>query len=415
MLLAHGYLPDKVDLLFPSAKSNMWLFSDGTDNEGGSHANWLDREENAFECNVTHAIAWPYCGTEIQLTPDFQGVDISEYKAMKVYINYAGPSTQVGVTLRSFEPASFVEGNVDSLKSSIVSIDTFELVGADTPIIIKPAEWQVLPWWLDRYTIARESRYTDFSHVVVVGLNLDDKPVDGKHRMQLKKVEVVKNLISEKTWYVVLISVWLLCVFLLVSWSLIKLLRQSKQHSSKAEALSIYADELSLLSEYHKNEAMRDELTGLYNRKGLAEYLKTKLEKDEAFNLSLILFDLDFFKKVNDSYGHDAGDQVLVSIAATINVNIRQSDCFCRWGGEEFAILCPAMPIEKTSEFANSLCNLIASTQIKTSSTMINITASFGVSAGHVDQNNLIDALFERADSALYKAKGNGRNRVELS
>ncbi|MCJ8314051.1 MAG: GGDEF domain-containing protein [Pseudomonadales bacterium] len=392
LLLGHGKMPEKVDVLFPKGADQIWLYSDDIDNKGGSKAWWTEKSENKFKCNITHVIATPYCGFEIQLTPDYQGLDLSDYKLFKIYLDYDGPSTQIGITLRTFEKSSYKKGDISSLKNSVVPIGSFELIDVNTPILIEPKEWQVFHWWLDQYNIPRKNSYTDFSNVVVIGLTLSGSLKDGEHTMQFKKIEMVKNTISEKHWFVFVVSLWLLLIFLLMSWNLIKVLKQSK---------------------LHQEEAMTDDLTGLKNRKGMTEYLKSILKKNKTVNLSMILFDLDFFKKINDNYGHDAGDQVLINISNLIKNTIRNSDCFCRWGGEEFAILCPSMPIEKARELAYDLCDLVSSFDITDLSNTINVTASFGISNADIDKYSLLDELFEQSDNALFRAKNTGRNRVE--
>ena len=108
-----------------------------------------------------------------------------------------------------------------------------------------------------------------------------------------------------------------------------------------------------------------------------------------------------------------AADQVLIKISGLIQKSIRNSDCFCRWGGEEFAILCPSMPIEKARELAYDLCDLMSSFDITVLSDTINVTASFGISNADIDKYSLLDELFEQSDNALYRAKNTGRNRVE--
>lgn len=155
-----------------------------------------------------------------------------------------------------------------------------------------------------------------------------------------------------------------------------------------------------------------DPLTSILNRRKFNEVLSYELNRDKRYenNLSLILCDLDKFKNVNDKFGHDGGDEVLIAFTRLISKTIRKSDIFARWGGEEFAILLPETTLEKASQIASKL-------RLVTETTMIpqigRITSSFGVAELHEGDNE--EALIKRADMALYKAKENGRNRVEVS
>jgi diguanylate cyclase (GGDEF)-like protein len=155
-----------------------------------------------------------------------------------------------------------------------------------------------------------------------------------------------------------------------------------------------------------------DPLTSIFNRRKFNEILSYELKRNERHNkgLALILCDLDNFKNINDSFGHDAGDKVLTNFTKMITGAIRKSDVFARWGGEEFVLLLPETSLETATQIAGKL-------RLLTETNMISqvgiITASFGVTQ-HQTENNEKD-LITRADLALYKAKDNGRNRVEVS
>jgi diguanylate cyclase (GGDEF)-like protein len=162
--------------------------------------------------------------------------------------------------------------------------------------------------------------------------------------------------------------------------------------------------------------ASTDPLTSLYNRRYFAKVSEhiLDLSKRDNKNLSLIMLDIDYFKNINDSYGHKTGDNVLVAIAKTLNEQTRKSDIICRFGGEEFIILLPETDLDGAIIIAEKIRLTIENfifTIDTNSDQMLKYTASFGVT-----EVNLIDkkinALVSRADIALYKAKEGGRNRV---
>jgi diguanylate cyclase (GGDEF)-like protein len=126
--------------------------------------------------------------------------------------------------------------------------------------------------------------------------------------------------------------------------------------------------------------------------------------------LSLILFDIDHFKSVNDTYGHSAGDNVLKRLAKRVQANIRETDIFARWGGEEFVILAPGLFIMEAVQFAEKLRRNIEELDFTKPQ---KITLSFGVAAFKKGDSSTI--LINRADEALYRAKENGRNQVQHS
>jgi len=130
-------------------------------------------------------------------------------------------------------------------------------------------------------------------------------------------------------------------------------------------------------------------------------------------NLSVVLVDIDHFKRVNDKFGHLEGDQVLIRVAKLLQVHLRNSDIICRWGGEEFLLVFPECDLNAAMTLANKIRELIEQSLKDVSGHPMNITASFGVAQYNGQES--ADTLFHRADKALYLAKESGRNKVEVS
>jgi len=158
--------------------------------------------------------------------------------------------------------------------------------------------------------------------------------------------------------------------------------------------------------------ATTDALTAAYNRRKLNELTLAELERVRRYGrpLSLFILDIDHFKRVNDTYGHEAGDQVLVTLAGLLRAGIRATDSLARWGGEEFVVLSPGVTADGEAQLAERLRAAAAAHDHASVGT---VTASFGV-AEH-SPGETPDELFARADRALYRAKDGGRNRVEVA
>lgn len=161
-----------------------------------------------------------------------------------------------------------------------------------------------------------------------------------------------------------------------------------------------------------KNAAVIDPLTRCYNRREF----KNQLNRNAAgairhkTDLSVFMFDLDHFKKVNDTYGHPAGDKVLKEVASLVQNNIRTNDVFARYGGEEFIAILPDTGKQKAMELADRLRRKIADTPISYNGDIINVTASFGIA--QMDRHAGVKKIIQDADVMLYKAKLNGRNTI---
>ena len=173
-----------------------------------------------------------------------------------------------------------------------------------------------------------------------------------------------------------------------------------------------YLSDITELKDYqYKLELLSqtDQLTKLKNRLYIDEMLQKQYYRflRNGENCSVILIDIDYFKSVNDTYGHIVGDLVLIEFANILSTNIRQSDIAGRWGGEEFLIILPHTKIEQAKESAKKLKVLVSNFNFPKVGAK---TASFGVAG--FKQGMSIEQLLENADKALYKSKKNGRNQV---
>lgn len=157
----------------------------------------------------------------------------------------------------------------------------------------------------------------------------------------------------------------------------------------------------------------RDGLTGIYNRRYLENRLSSEFDRARRYGgtFSMILFDLDHFKKVNDTYGHLAGDQVLVEITRRVKEKLRSSDVIGRYGGEEFVLILPQTPLDGAHQFGERLRQMIAAEPVIFNDISIPVTISMGAAEYRADMPGYA-ALTHQSDVALYVSKGAGRNRM---
>ncbi len=173
---------------------------------------------------------------------------------------------------------------------------------------------------------------------------------------------------------------------------------------ARTRELNIKNRELEILS-------TTDQLTGLYNRRYIDQSIKEEIDRSRRYKvpLSIILLDIDHFKRINDTYGHDVGDEVLVSLASVLKENTRNTDIAGRWGGEEFLIIVPQTDGEMCLLITEKLREAMKSCIYQTGE---QVTASFGVT--EFQKNDSVSLLIKKADQALYEAKKGGRDKVVL-
>jgi len=176
-------------------------------------------------------------------------------------------------------------------------------------------------------------------------------------------------------------------------------------------------NELLAARDTFRTKASHDSLTGLWNHAEILEILAHELsraEREEKY-VAVIMADIDFFKKINDSHGHLAGDVVLRSTAVKMHSLMRSYDFIGRYGGEEFLVILPDCNLEYAAAFAERLRISVSSDSIDTPEGRIPVTLSFGVAVSSKDRLKDAYSIVNAADKALYQAKENGRNRVEVA
>ena len=183
-------------------------------------------------------------------------------------------------------------------------------------------------------------------------------------------------------------------------------LKRSKEEIEKVNC------ELRISNSLLQEQSIRDGLTNLYNHKFIMELLEQEIEKsvENKTNLCLMMLDIDFFKRVNDTFGHQTGDRVLNAVSKLIQLNVRDYDSIGRYGGEEFMVVLPDIKLEDAYQIAENIRKGIQN--FKFTKKDLNVTISIGLTELHSEETK---TFVNRADTLLYRAKENGRNRTEVS
>ena len=191
--------------------------------------------------------------------------------------------------------------------------------------------------------------------------------------------------------------------------------KQYKRYIKVLMLNSFMNNKLNANNQLLNQHANVDELTGLNNRRFILEdyYSKVSSAKRYQLPLSILLIDIDYFKKVNDQFGHPTGDEVLMSVAVDLANGLRESDLIGRYGGEEFLALLPMADLDEAQIIAERLRSQVANSPVIQEKYGFSVTVSIGLAELSLNETEL--ELIARVDKALYAAKNNGRNRIEVS
>ena len=197
--------------------------------------------------------------------------------------------------------------------------------------------------------------------------------------------------------------------------------RNARVQALEDRIITLQRDNLELIvkNQILSEVSARDALTGLYNRPYVLEKIESELNRAlrHGSPISLLMLDIDFFKKINDEYGHPTGDEVLKGIGRVLRESCRVYDVPGRYGGEEFCVVLPETRVGNTTTVAERIRSRLASAPIDAFDVAISVTASIGVAGMEATAEDAVLSaamLIDRADRALYSAKRQGRNRVEL-
>lgn len=373
---------------------------------GNSSATWIDETNKHWHCVLGQNYKNPYCSLRIALMDiNGAGLDLSHAATFTLKINYRGDGSHLRIYLRNRGINYYIPGDDLSEKYNMAEIPVKNL---DKGLTIKMDEFNVADWWISQRQIPLKDTRPEFNNISDMEIQTGSASVSGEHDISLEEISWNSPVISELQLYRSITIFWtcLIVIYLLVRLATMKIALNRQQNRQK-ELVAIN-NLLTSQSRRFEDLAKTDPLTGLHNRVAMQEALYQGLNNWKRHNIafSMVLLDIDHFKKINDTYGHDAGDEVLKAIANLLAGSIRGSDFLARWGGEEFVLLYPKTNQVGAMTAAEILRQKIAALPNPWG---ITITASFGVATL---ASNDLDILFKSADDALYRAKHNGRNCV---
>ncbi|MBY7700183.1 GGDEF domain-containing protein [Vibrio harveyi] len=360
--------------------------------------------------------AWPYCGISVytDVKEATKGLDLSSYHTVRLKIRYeaAGdgqsPSKNLRLYLRNFNSAYSIPTDEYTIKYNGMQFSPSDF----SEIIEIPIKnLQVMTWWLNDNDVAIEHSAPEFSNITRIDLATGAGAALGKHKIVIDKIEFEGAYVQQSTLLFVLLFSWMA---LGLAFSLHEM-RKNKMAYNKAKKRHRHLEKVNNTLRAQNYEfaelAHRDALTGAMNRHAVQSWLEQQARQvrwgHDSF--SILYMDLDKFKRVNDKYGHQMGDDILREFVMVISSSIQPEDRLVRWGGEEFVVFCPDTNVEQAVKKAELIRQNVESHLWVHGEPL---TCSIGVAQM---QNERVSETMARADEVLYLAKRNGRNRIEVN
>lgn len=366
--------------------------------DGGASVCAVDGVEQGWRLryDIRPGVSWAFCGMNIDLVDPAsgRGLDLSGYDTLVVFLSRAtGPNDLFQIQLLSMDPSTYRES--DPLTIKFLSMDLIPDTHRSRRNALPLSFFSVPTWWVARHHVptVHQAPIRDDVRAVEV-LTSNGKPPYGKGEVVVERIELRGKWIRQDPLLRIILGVWIALAFLYLGRQLFRSLRCERR----------LRDEASRFQEL----AGRDPLTATLNRRGFEDAFAALLARLEGSHpLGVLMVDLDHFKRINDTLGHGAGDDVLRQVALVLKAHLRAGDLCCRYGGEEFLLAIPGIDPERLRLLAERIRMAI---ELDVAVDSRNATASLGVAHGAMAD---VTDLVRRADDALYKAKENGRNRVE--
>lgn len=384
---------------------------DSSPARGDATHSTLEKGKDALvmRCRLGHAFSWPYCKYQFVTGSDSHGLDLSSFDTVSFDVTYTGSGPRnVRLFVINHEPNVSAEPRWTSRRFNEVELELPEQGSLTIPLnLLHTAEWWKV---LAKIPLAQSSARID--NVTQVELSTGATQPAGDVALALRSIRFHGKWIAKDRLLMWLVSAWIACGLIWMALGMLHYRAGLAASNKRLELLGAINKALELEARELAGQAYTDPLTGALNRQGLRDALVKLMQPAQrrSEGMAVIFIDLDYFKKINDGYGHEAGDDVLRRFAAMVRINVRAADKLVRWGGEEFLLVCPDTNADHAVILAEKLRGAMPGQAWPHA---LAVTASFGVTALRGDED--IGAAINRADGALYRAKEGGRNRVEVA
>ncbi len=411
LIVGVHFMPEKRMQLVPASTHPLYLLTQPLA-DGKPSSEWTNIQHTGWNCYWPENFQGNYfpCGWTLDLaTAVDRGVDLSRYEEIRIKINYTGPANKVRIVIRNFNPAYSFTSDANSTKFNAVQLHTKELNKENR---IALSAFAAADWWLVQYNIPLSDAAAEVTNAMSISVDFGEPQPPGTHTFVIESLELRGQWVRVEDWYLGIICLWMLGIFIYAIRKLLQLRAQTEHDIEVINQLSSTNEELKEETSKFRRLSTVDPLTQLYNRFGIDQIIASLsgngyLQAPTSPKYSLLVIDIDHFKRINDQRGHDTGDIVLQHVAKVIQTHLRAGDYVGRWGGEEFIVILPASSKKTAMAVAEMIREAIFTAELDPEKPL-SVSASFGVSERKPEED--FATCFKRADEALYRAKAQGRN-----
>ncbi|WP_111979422.1 GGDEF domain-containing protein [Algibacillus agarilyticus] len=409
MLALYHFIPDQHVEYYPSNNIFGALYS-GSSTSNAPDIEWLDDSQNGWRCDaLKEETDYQFCGVNFltRNKKNGEGRNLNNISSIKLKISYTGSSEKIRFVMRSFDPGYATVKDDNSLQYIYTEIKTSSL--KNEPIDVYMTEFTVADWWIEQYDHKRTLVQPSFKNVTSIGFELSEEVFEGRHEITIDEITLIGPVFDESNYYLCILFIWMLVQFGYLFTRLSYVKNAVVHYQERGNELISQNKKLTNKADKYKKLSSKDPLTGIYNRRGFNDQADPFFAGHYAG--AILLIDLDFFKNINDTFGHDAGDIVLKTVTQVIIDNVRKNDIVGRWGGEEFIVYV-------SDSFADSVLTLAEKLRLSIKELaipefpQISITTSIGFAIRMQDES--FDDCFKRADIKLYSAKTSGRDQTQF-
>ncbi|MDO3387702.1 GGDEF domain-containing protein [Gilvimarinus sp. SDUM040013] len=402
-VLVYRWIPERRLVLMPHPEGTYYLYDDSGIG-GANTASWVNADQHHWRCRREATLESQFCGFNLALGHEYsQGIDFSDYSELVLALDYRTQADLITVFLRNFNPAysTLEDGNSAQYIQFVIRPEDRE-----PELRIDFSEFSLADWWMNQRKLERPYRSPEFNNITLLGINMGSNLPAGNNDIVIKHIALTGPWFSEKHWYLgIIVFFWSGTLLYLIFVSVThrkKAIETAKKYENLADEHKNLYDKTQVLTEISR----RDGLSGLLNRYGLAQAIE-QWHIPSVAPVSLVMFDIDHFKRINDRRGHLEGDKVICRVAEILHNHSREQDVLSRWGGEEFLLVLPHTSTQQAHQVGEKIRQRIFNDEYFTAK-KLTVTISLGIAAMGSEQS--FEHALRRADDCLYRAKAMGRN-----